>query len=81
MERTDEEKALIGDIRPKRIDNVNDAAFEAKEGASAWNAGATFEERDMTAWAKDWLKTHLTSIRCTINGKSAKVHPTCGSML
>ena len=72
MERTEEEKALIGDIRPKKIDNVDQINFAAKEGASAWNAGATFEEREMTSWAKDWLKSNLTAISCRIEGGEAK---------
>jgi hypothetical protein len=27
---------------------------------SAWNAADTWEEKDMTTWARQWLETHLT---------------------
>ena len=56
----DEAKALIGDIRPQKIDEA--AAEEAAKGAagkiagsSSWNAAGTWESRNMTEWARDRL--------------------------
>ena len=56
-ELTEEAKALIGDIAPKRIENASAVQIQNVKGASAWNAGSTFEERVMTPWAKDRLKS------------------------
>jgi tetratricopeptide (TPR) repeat protein len=67
MERTEEEKALIGDIRPKRIDpsaapEVLAPAPIAAEGASVWNQGGTFEERDMNEWAKNNITERVKGV-------------------
>ena len=51
---TEEEKALIGDIAPKKVENV-DAVNKAGVG-SAWSNGTTYEERDVTKWAKGRVK-------------------------
>ena len=62
-ELTEEEKKLIGDITPQRIDQPSDAAAAAKAGAgSAWNMAGTFEERNCTAWAKEALKAKLEAV-------------------
>lgn len=80
MERTEEEKALIGDIRPKRIDPNSVAAAEessapkpiaAEKGASAWNAGGTFEERDMNEWAKNNITERVQGV--SVEGDGFKI--------
>jgi tetratricopeptide (TPR) repeat protein len=65
-EISEETKALIGDIAPKKIDPNNPAGddFAPKplpvaEGASAWNKAGTWEERDVSAWAEETLKAAL----------------------
>lgn len=50
---TDEAKALIGDIAPKKLEPVAAAAVPGAEAAggnaaSAWNKAGTWESRDMT---------------------------------
>lgn len=71
-EQTEEEKRLIGDITPKRIDvttepqtagptkieNNND---NNKGGikTSVWNTAGTWEEKDFTDWAIDSLKDQI----------------------
>ena len=60
---TDETKALIGDIAPKRIESALDAAtpasLAAKDGISSWNSAGTWEEKDVSTWAKESLAAAL----------------------
>ncbi len=64
-EISDETKQLIGDIAPKRIDSNNPTEDNAPkplpvaEGTSAWNKAGTWEERDVTSWAKETLEAAL----------------------
>lgn len=60
-----EEKALIGDITPKMI-NANDCAPKPinnqcpiSRSSSAWNTAGTWEEKDVTSWARDTFKNCL----------------------
>jgi len=76
-ELTEEEKNMIGDIAPKRID-TRDAAPDntpqllqpSTDGASAWNKAGTWEERDVTSWANDTLKASLLSTEYTLPDSS-----------
>lgn len=60
-----EDNALIGDITPKLIsNNPNISSMTCEEqkitntnSGSAWNSANTWEERDMSEWAKDNLIT------------------------
>lgn len=72
-ERTEEEKTLIGDIRPKKLSSAA-AMAEAKsaenpKAGSVWNKGATFEERDQGDWAKARLVELLKGVRCRCPGE------------
>lgn len=62
-EQTEEEKKLIGDIAPKRIETStvtgNIETEEKKVDGSAWNKAGTWEERDVTAWAVKTLTESL----------------------
>ncbi|KAL7454886.1 hypothetical protein ACHAWC_006477 [Mediolabrus comicus] len=64
-EISEETKQLIGDIAPKKIDpNAPVADDNAPkplpvEGASAWNKAGTWEEKDVTSWAKETLEAAL----------------------
>eukprot|EP00984_Skeletonema_dohrnii_P019024 scaffold9020_cov89-Skeletonema_dohrnii-CCMP3373.AAC.2 len=64
-EISEESKQLIGDIAPKRIDPnapTEDNApkpLPVTEGTSAWNKAGTWEERDVTSWAKETLEAAL----------------------
>ena len=65
-ERTAEEKALIGDIAPKRIDPATLApkVDEGKKGAepvagSVWNQGGTYEEKNVSEWARNALEAAM----------------------
>jgi hypothetical protein len=57
-EQTEEEKNLIGDITPKRLDPAqipsNDATQDKE--VSAWNKAGTWEEKDVTDWALGSIK-------------------------
>eukprot|EP00752_Nemacystus_decipiens_P009906 g8838.t1 len=64
---SEEAKALIGDIAPKKLEPAAAAAVpgaEAAEGnaASAWNKAGTWESRDMTSWAKQRLQELLGGV-------------------
>lgn len=72
-ELSEETKKLIGDIAPKKIDPAEaPAAVSGASGAggqpvgSAWNYAGTFEERNMTEWAKDKLKELLSGVSFVI---------------
>jgi hypothetical protein len=69
----DETKKLIGDIAPKKLGEENNtsstsavdsiAAQQQQEGTSAWNKAGTWEERDVTPWAKESLTMALLSCK------------------
>lgn len=69
-EQTEEVKRLIGDITPKRIDpstsQVNSQSTDEKKAVSAWNKAGTWEEKDVTAWARDTLKAQLLLAEYTL---------------
>lgn len=73
-EISDDAKKLIGDIAPKKLDpaggNEEDCAptpvRAAAEGTSAWNTAGTWEERDVTPWAKDTLTAALLAAEYTL---------------
>ena len=74
-EQTEEEKRLIGDITPKRIDVTQLPSDQASgptkienntnKGTSAWNKAGTWEEKDYTDWAIDSIKDQIT--KCEYN--------------
>ena len=53
-ELSDEAKALIGDIAPKKVEAP--VSMATKAGESSWNQAGTFESKDHTKWAKAWLE-------------------------
>lgn len=61
-EMTNEVRELIGDIAPKRIDNPDSVKIQNVQGGSAWNQGTTFEEKNVTSWAKDKLESLLKEL-------------------
>lgn len=58
-ELDEKSRALIGDIAPKKIENPTANAATAtaasKLGTSVWNTGGTWEERNVSEWAKKSL--------------------------
>lgn len=62
-EQTEEEKRLIGDIAPKRIDpttaQASAPAVDKPKNVSAWNNAGTWEEKDVTAWATETLQAQI----------------------
>ena len=67
-EQSSDEKNLIGDITPKRLESAvatssQDLLSSANEGvkgsASAWNQAGTWEEKDTTDWCRDHLISRL----------------------
>ena len=72
-------KALIGDIAPKKLDpaggqaNVVPASANSSvlSGTSAWNqGGTTWEEKNVTNWAKDTLTKALLETTFTLPSSS-----------
>lgn len=80
----DEAKALIGDIRPKKLD---DAALDADSsniavGSSVWNTAGTWEERSMTAWGKERLTELLVGVEVSyVNNPYQSLIITCFFLL
>lgn len=74
--QTDEERRLIGAIEPKKLKVSSSAEAEDAETASKtkggalsdWNAGGTWEERDITPKAKVLLESHLGRVSATVDG-------------
>jgi len=70
-EQTEEEKRLIGDIAPKRINaddttNNTNNSTNADSDTSAWNKAGTWEEKTHTPWAIASLEKTLLD-KCTYN--------------
>jgi tetratricopeptide (TPR) repeat protein len=70
-EQSADEKNLIGDIAPQRLEassaptlKVPTTAEAGKGNPSAWNqAGITWEEKNTTEWCQEQLKTRLTDTK------------------
>jgi hypothetical protein len=64
MDIDDTAKALIGSIAPKKMVNapVDDPEL-ISQGASAWNKGGTYEERNCNDWAESYLRAQLTAVQ------------------
>jgi tetratricopeptide (TPR) repeat protein len=71
-ELTEEAKALIGDIAPKRLETVPQPApaTDIPSGSSAWNKAGTWEEKDVTAWAQESLDAALLAAVYTLADSS-----------
>ena len=71
-ELSEEAKKLIGDIAPKKLETLSSDPSSTAEnkGTSAWNKAGTWEERDVTAWAKDVLKEQLEKVTYTLPASS-----------
>lgn len=61
-ELSEEARRLIGDIAPKKVEDADKVQIKSVEGGSAWNQGNTFEEKDMTAWARAKLEALLAGV-------------------
>ena len=71
-EQTEEEKRLIGDIAPKKIDsaNVEDNLSTNGKGTSVWNKAGTWEEKDCTKWALSSIKEKLMETKYSLPSSS-----------
>jgi tetratricopeptide (TPR) repeat protein len=62
-EQTEEEKRLIGDIAPKRIEPnqmpVVISSMQQDKDVSAWNKAGTWEEKDVTDWAMESIRSKV----------------------
>jgi len=60
----DEAKALIGDIRPKKLDESDSSASGSANpsGSSVWNTAGTWEEKSMTPWGKEKMEELLVGV-------------------
>ncbi|CAM9463777.1 unnamed protein product [Pylaiella littoralis] len=77
---TEEAKALIGDIAPKKLEPAavaGDGGAGAVGGGgndvSAWNKAGTWESRDMTSWAKLRLRELLREVEFDASESTVKV--------
>jgi tetratricopeptide (TPR) repeat protein len=69
-ELSEQDKNLIGDIAPKRIDaaGVPAPAPMSSNGVSAWNQAGTWEEKNMTGWASQRLRELLSGLSIPVSG-------------
>lgn len=61
-ELSEEARKLIGEIAPKKLESVPPpapAASAAAKGTSAWNNAGTWEEKNVSSWAKETLTNQL----------------------
>jgi tetratricopeptide (TPR) repeat protein len=73
-EISEEERRLIGDIAPKKLQDetlasatcATIATSAVVEGTSVWNTAGTWEEKDVTQWAIDTLRAALLATRYTL---------------
>lgn len=61
---SEEDKSLIGDTTPKRLEGQppeSNAAIPSSSSstASAWNGASTWEEKNVFTWAKDFLQNNF----------------------
>jgi tetratricopeptide (TPR) repeat protein len=76
-ELSEEAKNLIGDIAPKKLETTPSPAASdtsttpaASKGVSAWNKAGTWEEKDVTKWAKTALEEHLMQTKYVLPDSS-----------
>jgi hypothetical protein len=71
-------KALIGDIAPKKLDDpaevISSIATITNQGTSAWNQAGTWEEKDVSQWAKDTLTKAILQTTFTLPESSPAPH-------
>lgn len=69
-ELDEKSRALIGDIAPKKIENPSTnaaiATAASKQGTSVWNTGGTWEERNVSEWAKKSLMALILQTSYTL---------------
>ena len=67
---SEEAKALIGDIAPKKLDQVPQLLQSAASSGtgSAWNTAGTFESINMTAWCTQRLTELVQSVSVEVPG-------------
>lgn len=68
-------KELIGNIAPKKLDATGEVITAAASNGvgSAWNAAGTYEEKILTPWATEYLRTVFATGKITIDQN--KIHP------
>jgi len=81
-EMDEQTKALIGNIAPKKLEVTGEVLTAAPSNGvgSVWNAAGTYEERILTPWATDALRTVFSSLKFTtldpvIPGSVKTLHP------
>jgi hypothetical protein len=74
-ELSEEEKSLIGDTTPKRIDSSNPSVDNSPKllskspSGSPWNAAGTYEEKDISQWVIPKLTKIFSDIQYAVNGQ------------
>lgn len=74
-ELSEDAKKLIGDIAPKKLEDANALAssetnVKDPNALSAWNQAGTWEEKDISQWAKDTLKSLLLATKYVLPSSS-----------
>lgn len=80
-EQSEEEKKLLGDIAPQRLDaepqpmnpQAMDSSAHSSSAQSAWNQAGTWEEKDASAWCQSSLESFLKETKVDVDKYTAKV--------
>jgi tetratricopeptide (TPR) repeat protein len=72
-EQSFDEKNLIGDITPKRLEPTNSSSPINPSNASAWNQAGTWEEKDTTEWCHEHLISRLKETKAESGSLAAIV--------
>jgi tetratricopeptide (TPR) repeat protein len=71
-ELSEAEKELLKDNKPKALESAEELAererkLKEEKGVSAWNQGGTFEEKNMSEWARARLKELVLACTSTVS--------------
>jgi len=70
-ELSEEDKKILGEIKHEKLVTPSEETTHLESGASVWNTGGTFEERQFTEWARDRLTVLLKEVCCPVSIKDA----------
>lgn len=72
-----EEKILLGDSTPKRINSpgvTNGTSSPNPTGGSVWNSAGTYEEKNISEWSHSKLKSKLSQLTHPITNGQVIYH-------
>lgn len=85
-ELDEETKKLIGNIAPKKLEAQGEVITAAPSNGSVWNSAGTYEEKILTPWVTEYLRSNLGKISTTfttsqIHAAVTAVYPKIASLM